>query len=146
MRWFLAFLSFKSLRYNISWYWNLNWHHFWSHVVGFKFGSVIQWTDCACIIWCRRMNSAWPRSSKKQGWVVDIMLSVTLVKLCLVVYCRWDCEGLCTGPLLRCNHQCLKRLVAAILTNYFKYWTDPVRAIIVSNDIRSISTNTCCYN
>lgn len=87
-------------------------------------------------------------TKEQETWVVDIMLSVTLVKLLLMVYCRSF-----TNEIVKAYAQDhffdvitnIIGLVAALLANYIKYWIDPVGAIIVSNDlsIHSILTSIC---
>lgn len=81
-------------------------------------------------------------TKEQETWVVDIMLSVTLVKLLLMVYCRSF-----TNEIVKAYAQDhffdvitnIIGLVAALLANYIKYWIDPVGAIIVSNDYLSIA-------
>lgn len=74
-------------------------------------------------------------TNEQEKWVVDIMLSVTLVKLALVIYCRSF-----TNEIVKAYAQDhffdvitnVIGLVAALLAKYVKYWIDPVGAIIVS--------------
>ena len=74
-------------------------------------------------------------TSEQEKWVVDIMLSVTLVKLALVIYCRSF-----TNEIVKAYAQDhffdvitnVIGLVAALLANYIEGWIDPVGAIIVS--------------
>lgn len=74
-------------------------------------------------------------TNEQEKWVVDIMLSVTLVKLALVIYCRSF-----TNEIVKAYAQDhffdvitnVIGLVAALLANYVIYWIDPVGAIIVS--------------
>lgn len=74
-------------------------------------------------------------TKEQEKWVVDIMLSVTLVKLALAVYCRTF-----TNEIVKAYAQDhffdvitnVIGLVAALLANYIRYWIDPVGAIIVS--------------
>ncbi|KAG0450275.1 hypothetical protein HPP92_026993 [Vanilla planifolia] len=71
----------------------------------------------------------------QERWVVDIMLSVTIVKLCLVVYCRSF-----TNEIVKAYAQDhffdvvtnIIGLVAALLANYTKGWIDPVGAILLA--------------
>ncbi|KAJ0983958.1 hypothetical protein J5N97_002314 [Dioscorea zingiberensis] len=74
-------------------------------------------------------------TEEQEKWVVDIMLSVTLVKLVLVVYCRSF-----TNEIVKAYAQDhffdvitnIIGLVAALLANYTKDWIDPVGAIILA--------------
>jgi divalent metal cation (Fe/Co/Zn/Cd) transporter len=74
-------------------------------------------------------------TSEQEKWVVDIMISVTLVKLALVIYCRSF-----TNEIVKAYAQDhffdvitnVIGLVAALLANYIDGWIDPVGAIIVS--------------
>ncbi|XP_062180935.1 metal tolerance protein 5-like [Phragmites australis] len=74
-------------------------------------------------------------TKEQEKWVVDIMLSVTLVKLLLVIYCRSF-----TNEIVKAYAQDhffdvitnVIGLVAALLANYFKGWVDPVGAIILA--------------
>ena len=74
-------------------------------------------------------------TSEQEKWVVDIMISVTLVKLALVIYCRSF-----TNEIVKAYAQDhffdvitnVIGLVAALLANYIEGWIDPVGAIIVS--------------
>uniref|UniRef100_A0A0A9B6Z2 Uncharacterized protein n=1 Tax=Arundo donax TaxID=35708 RepID=A0A0A9B6Z2_ARUDO len=71
----------------------------------------------------------------QEKWVVDIMLSVTLVKLLLVIYCRTF-----TNEIVKAYAQDhffdvitnVIGLVAALLANYVQGWIDPVGAIILA--------------
>jgi divalent metal cation (Fe/Co/Zn/Cd) transporter len=73
--------------------------------------------------------------NEQEKWVVDIMLSVTLVKLLLVIYCRAF-----TNEIVKAYAQDhffdvitnVIGLVAALLANYVQGWIDPVGAIVVS--------------
>ncbi|PUZ65640.1 hypothetical protein GQ55_3G240400 [Panicum hallii var. hallii] len=70
---------------------------------------------------------------EQEKWVVDIMLSVTLVKLLLVIYCRAF-----TNEIVKAYAQDhffdvitnVIGLVAALLANYVQGWIDPVGAIV----------------
>jgi divalent metal cation (Fe/Co/Zn/Cd) transporter len=76
-------------------------------------------------------------TNEQEKWVVDIMLSVTVVKLALALYCRSF-----TNEIVKAYAQDhmfdvmtnIIGLVAALLANYFEGWIDPVGAIIVSDD------------
>lgn len=74
-------------------------------------------------------------TKEQERWVIDIMLSVTLVKLALVIYCRSF-----TNEIVKAYAQDhffdvvtnVIGLIAALLANYINGWIDPVGAIIVS--------------
>lgn len=74
-------------------------------------------------------------TSDQEKWLVDIMLSVTLVKLALVIYCRSF-----TNEIVKAYAQDhffdvitnVIGLVAALLANYIEGWIDPLGAIVVS--------------
>ncbi|KQK05871.1 metal tolerance protein 5 [Brachypodium distachyon] len=74
-------------------------------------------------------------TKEQEMWVVDIMLSVTLVKLLLVIYCRSF-----TNEIVKAYAQDhffdvitnIIGLVAALLANYVEGWIDPVGAIILA--------------
>lgn len=74
-------------------------------------------------------------TKEQEKWVVGIMLSVTLVKLLLVVYCRSF-----TNEIVKAYAQDhffdvitnIIGLIAALLANYFDDWMDPVGAIILA--------------
>lgn len=72
---------------------------------------------------------------EQERWVVGIMLSVTLVKLLLVFYCRSF-----TNEIVKAYAQDhffdvitnIIGLIAALLANYITDWMDPVGAIILA--------------
>ncbi|KAL6620372.1 hypothetical protein ACP70R_035511 [Stipagrostis hirtigluma subsp. patula] len=74
-------------------------------------------------------------TKEQEKWVVDIMLSVTLVKLFLVIYCRSF-----TNDIVKAYAQDhffdvitnIIGLVAALLANYVEGWIDPVGAIVLA--------------
>lgn len=74
-------------------------------------------------------------TKEQEQWVVGIMLSVTLVKLLLVVYCRAF-----TNEIVKAYAQDhffdvitnIIGLVAVLLANYIDDWMDPVGAIILA--------------
>ncbi|CAO2171989.1 unnamed protein product [Urochloa humidicola] len=74
-------------------------------------------------------------TSQQEKWVIDIMVSVTLVKLALVMYCRSF-----TNEIVKAYAQDhffdvitnIIGLVAALLANYIEGWIDPVGAIILA--------------
>ncbi|URE24945.1 Metal tolerance protein [Musa troglodytarum] len=75
------------------------------------------------------------RRKEQETWLVDIMLSVTLVKLGLVIYCRSF-----TNEIVKAYAQDhffdvitnVIGLVAALLANYVEGWIDPVGAVILA--------------
>lgn len=74
-------------------------------------------------------------TKEQEKWVVDIMLSVTLVKLVLVIYCRSFKNEIVKAYAQDHFFDVITNiigLVAALLANYTKDWIDPVGAIIVS--------------
>lgn len=74
-------------------------------------------------------------TKEQEHWVVGIMLSVTLVKLFLVLYCRSF-----TNEIVKAYAQDhffdvitnVIGLIAALLANYVSDWMDPVGAIILA--------------
>ncbi|ONM36582.1 Metal tolerance protein 11 [Zea mays] len=74
-------------------------------------------------------------TSDQEKWLVDIMLSVTLVKLALVIYCRSF-----TNEIVKAYAQDhffdvitnVIGLVAALLANYIEGWIDPLGAIVLA--------------
>ncbi|PKA63257.1 Metal tolerance protein 5 [Apostasia shenzhenica] len=80
-------------------------------------------------------EDAFSLTKEQERWVVNIMLSVTLVKLGLVFYCRSF-----TNEIVKAYAQdhffdvvtSIIGLVAALLANYIKDWIDPVGAIILA--------------
>ncbi|KAM0953610.1 putative cation efflux protein [Dioscorea sansibarensis] len=74
-------------------------------------------------------------TKEQEEWVVGIMLSVTIVKLLLVIYCRSF-----TNEIVKAYAQDhffdvitnVIGLVAALLANYIKDWIDPIGAIILA--------------
>uniref|UniRef100_A0A0A9H8G1 Uncharacterized protein n=1 Tax=Arundo donax TaxID=35708 RepID=A0A0A9H8G1_ARUDO len=80
-------------------------------------------------------GSVFRLTKEQEKWVVDIMLSVTLVKLLLVIYCRTF-----TNEIVKAYAQDhffdvitnVIGLVAALLANYVQGWIDPVGAIILA--------------
>ncbi|OVA18263.1 Cation efflux protein [Macleaya cordata] len=74
-------------------------------------------------------------TKEQQLWVIGIMTSVTLVKFCLVIYCRSF-----TNEIVKAYAQDhffdvvtnIIGLIAALLANYFDDWMDPVGAIILA--------------
>ncbi|KAH7677992.1 Cation efflux protein [Dioscorea alata] len=74
-------------------------------------------------------------TKEQEEWVVGIMVSVTIVKLLLVIYCRSF-----TNEIVKAYAQDhffdvitnVIGLVAALLANYIKDWIDPIGAIILA--------------
>lgn len=74
-------------------------------------------------------------TSEQESWLVRIMLSVTLVKLVLAIYCRSF-----TNEIVKAYAQDhffdvitnVIGLVAALLADKVEGWIDPVGAVIVS--------------
>ncbi|KAG2730128.1 hypothetical protein I3760_01G278900 [Carya illinoinensis] len=74
-------------------------------------------------------------TKKQEQWLVGIMLSVTLVKFVLVIYCRSF-----TNEIVKAYAQDhffdvitnIIGLIAALLANYIDDWLDPVGAIILA--------------
>ncbi|RZS20737.1 hypothetical protein BHM03_00053290 [Ensete ventricosum] len=81
------------------------------------------------------LDNEFSLTKEQETWLIDIMLSVTLVKLGLVVYCRSF-----TNEIVKAYAQDhffdvitnVIGLVAALLANYVEGWIDPVGAVIVS--------------
>ncbi|OIW17283.1 hypothetical protein TanjilG_22395 [Lupinus angustifolius] len=80
-------------------------------------------------------EKAFNLTREQEQWVVGIMLSVTLVKFLLMVYCRSF-----TNEIVKAYAQDhffdvitnVIGLIAALLANYFEDWMDPVGAIILA--------------
>ncbi|RRT54237.1 hypothetical protein B296_00047841, partial [Ensete ventricosum] len=81
------------------------------------------------------LDNEFSLTKEQETWLVDIMLSVTLVKLGLVVYCRSF-----TNEIVKAYAQDhffdvitnVIGLVAALLANYVEGWIDPVGAVILA--------------
>ena len=74
-------------------------------------------------------------TKEQESWVVGIMLSVTLVKLLLVLYCRSFSNEIVKAYAQDHFFDVITNiigLIAVILANYIDNWMDPVGAIIVS--------------
>ena len=92
--------------------------------------------------YCSSQENAFNLSKEQERWVVGIMLSVTLVKLVLMVYCRSF-----TNEIVKAYAQDhffdvitnIIGLIAALMANYMEEWMDPVGAIIVSDVSLSLS-------
>jgi len=80
-------------------------------------------------------DSEFNLTKEQEQWVIGIMLSVTIVKLLLVLYCRSF-----TNEIVKAYAQDhffdvitnIIGLIAALLANYFNGWMDPVGAIILA--------------
>ncbi|KAI3937978.1 hypothetical protein MKX01_027905 [Papaver californicum] len=71
----------------------------------------------------------------QQLWVIGIMCTVTLVKFCLMLYCRTFSNEIVKAYAQDHFFDVVTNiigLVAAILANYFNDWMDPVGAIILA--------------
>ncbi|KAL5711090.1 Metal tolerance protein 11 [Ranunculus cassubicifolius] len=74
-------------------------------------------------------------TKEQEAWVISIMLSVTLVKLALCIYCRSF-----TNEIVKAYAQDhffdvitnIIGLIAALLANYISDWMDPVGAILLA--------------
>ncbi|XP_038679869.1 metal tolerance protein 11 [Tripterygium wilfordii] len=74
-------------------------------------------------------------TKEQESWVVGIMLSVTLVKLILVVYCRSFKNEIVKAYAQDHFFDVITNiigLIAALLANYIDDWIDPVGAIILA--------------
>lgn len=77
-------------------------------------------------------------TKEQERWLVGIMLSVTLVKLALAIYCRTF-----TNEIIKAYAQDhffdvitnIIGLIAALLAKYIDEWMDPVGAIIVRDSL-----------
>ncbi|QHO37839.1 metal tolerance protein 11 isoform X3 [Arachis hypogaea] len=80
-------------------------------------------------------ENAFSLTREQEQWIVGIMLSVTLVKFLLMIYCRSF-----TNEIVKAYAQDhffdvitnVIGLIAALLANYVDDWMDPVGAIIVA--------------
>ncbi|XP_077214493.1 cation efflux family protein isoform X1 [Tasmannia lanceolata] len=74
-------------------------------------------------------------TKEQEQWVIGIMLTVTLVKLLLVLYCRSFTNEIVKAYALDHFFDVVTNmigLVAALLANYTKGWIDPVGAIVLA--------------
>ncbi|OWM70100.1 metal tolerance protein 11 [Punica granatum] len=74
-------------------------------------------------------------NKEQERWLVGIMLSVTLVKFLLVLYCRSFANEIVKAYAQDHFFDVVTNiigLVAALLANYFDDWMDPVGAIILA--------------
>lgn len=77
-------------------------------------------------------------TKEQERWVVGIMISVTIVKLVLMVYCRTFTNEIVKAYAQDHFFDVVTNaigLVAALLANYIAGWIDPLGAIIVSNNL-----------
>lgn len=75
-------------------------------------------------------------SKTEEEWVVGIMLSVTVVKFILMLYCRQFKNEIVRAYAKDHLFDVVTNsvgLVAAVLAVRFKWWMDPVGAILVSS-------------
>ncbi|XP_022139063.1 metal tolerance protein 11 isoform X1 [Momordica charantia] len=80
-------------------------------------------------------DSDFKLTKEQERWVVGIMLSVTLVKLLLVVYCRAFTNEIVKAYAQDHFFDVVTNaigLVAALLANYIDDWMDPLGAIILA--------------
>ncbi|XP_022859087.1 metal tolerance protein 11 isoform X2 [Olea europaea var. sylvestris] len=74
-------------------------------------------------------------TKEQEQWVIGIMLSVTLVKLFLFVYCRTFANEIVRAYAQDHFFDVITNiigLVAVVMANYFSDWMDPVGAIILA--------------
>lgn len=77
-------------------------------------------------------------TKEQESWLIGIMLSVTLVKLVLVVYCRSFSNEIVKAYAQDHFFDVVTNvigLIAALLAHYMHDWIDPVGAIIVRSHI-----------
>ncbi|CAK9315174.1 unnamed protein product [Citrullus colocynthis] len=80
-------------------------------------------------------DSVFNLTKEQERWVVGIMLSVTLVKLFLMVYCRAFTNEIVKAYAQDHFFDVVTNaigLVAALLANYIAAWIDPLGAIILA--------------
>lgn len=90
---------------------------------------------------CCSQEAEFNLTKEQEEWLVGIMLSVTLVKFLLVLYCRSF-----TNEIVKAYAQDhffdvitnVIGLIAALLANYVAGWMDPAGAIIVSESAHSL--------
>ncbi|KAG2403855.1 Metal tolerance protein [Vigna angularis] len=90
-------------------------------------------------------DNAFNLTKEQERWVVGIMLSVTLVKFLLMIYCRTF-----TNEIIKAYAQDhffdvitnVIGLIAALLANYVDDWMDPVGAIIAVRHIDTVRAYT----
>jgi len=74
----------------------------------------------------------------KRIWVIGIMVAVTIVKLCLLLYCCAFKNEIVRAYAQDHFFDVITNsigLVAAILAQYFYWWIDPGGAILVSFEL-----------
>jgi hypothetical protein len=77
-------------------------------------------------------------TDNQERWLVGIMLSVTLVKLALAIYCRTFKNEIVKAYAQDHFFDVITNsigLIAALLAKYFDDWMDPVGAIIVRDSL-----------
>jgi len=80
-------------------------------------------------------DSKFHLSRDQEMWVIGIMLSVTIVKLLLCLYCRTFTNEIVKAYALDHFFDVITNiigLIAVLLANYFSDWMDPVGAIILA--------------
>ncbi|KAJ8759902.1 hypothetical protein K2173_010003 [Erythroxylum novogranatense] len=95
-------------------------------------GLEIIWESIRTLIF---EDSAFDLTKEQEEWVVGIMLSVTIVKLLLMIYCRLFKNEIVKAYALDHFFDVVTNmigLVAALLAQYIKDWIDPVGAIILA--------------
>ncbi|KAJ6902039.1 hypothetical protein NC651_019735 [Populus alba x Populus x berolinensis] len=74
-------------------------------------------------------------TKEQERWIIGIMLSVTLVKLVLMIYCRSFTNEIVKAYAQDHFFDVITNtigLVAALLANYLEGWMDPVGAIVLA--------------
>ncbi|CAN6479666.1 unnamed protein product [Victoria cruziana] len=74
-------------------------------------------------------------TKEQEEWIIGIMISVTIVKLLLVIYCR-----LFNNEIIKAYAQDhffdivtnVVGLIAALLANFINHWIDPIGAILLA--------------
>ncbi|KAL5986107.1 Photosystem II protein D1 [Asimina triloba] len=80
-------------------------------------------------------NQKFSLTEEQERWVIGIMVSVTFVKLILVVYCRTFTNEIVKAYALDHFFDVVTNsigLIAALLAKYIEDWIDPVGAIILA--------------
>ncbi|KAG6765306.1 hypothetical protein POTOM_029336 [Populus tomentosa] len=83
----------------------------------------------------RIAESDFDLTKEQERWIVGIMLSVTLVKLVLMIYCRSFTDEIVKAYAQDHFFDVITNtigLVAALLANYLEAWMDPVGAIVLA--------------
>lgn len=85
------------------------------------------------------------RDPKKEKWMIGIMVSVTIIKFILMVYCRQFKNDIVRAYALDHLFDVMTNsigLVAAILAIKFFWWIDPLGAILVSSLAFQVSNSS----